>query len=45
MNANFGLLPPLDRTVRDKRRKRELLAERALAATEAFVTELGIGPS
>jgi len=45
MNANFGLLPPLDRTVRDKRRKRELLAERALAATEAFATELGMEPS
>jgi len=37
-------LPPLDGTVRDKRRKRELLAERALAATEAFAAELGIGP-
>ncbi|MBE0595475.1 MAG: methylenetetrahydrofolate--tRNA-(uracil(54)-C(5))-methyltransferase (FADH(2)-oxidizing) TrmFO, partial [Gemmatimonadales bacterium] len=36
MNANFGLLPPLDRTVRDKRRKRALLAERALEAMEGF---------
>jgi len=30
MNANFGLLDELDAPVRDKRRKRELLAERAL---------------
>ena len=36
MNANFGLLPPLDPPVRDKRRKRERLAERALAAVERF---------
>ncbi len=31
MNANFGLLDELAERVRDKRRKRELLAERALA--------------
>ncbi|HET7553956.1 MAG TPA: methylenetetrahydrofolate--tRNA-(uracil(54)-C(5))-methyltransferase (FADH(2)-oxidizing) TrmFO [Gemmatimonadaceae bacterium] len=31
MNANFGLLDELGERVRDKRRKRELLAERALA--------------
>ena len=31
MNANFGLVEGLDREVRDKRRKKELLAERALA--------------
>ena len=31
MNANFGLLDDLGERVRDKRRKRELLAERALA--------------
>jgi methylenetetrahydrofolate--tRNA-(uracil-5-)-methyltransferase len=30
MNANFGLLDDLGERVRDKRRKRELLAERAL---------------
>ena len=36
MNANFGLLPPLDSPVRDKRRKREALAERALVAMRAF---------
>jgi methylenetetrahydrofolate--tRNA-(uracil-5-)-methyltransferase len=31
MNANFGLVEPLAEAVRDKRRKKELLAERALA--------------
>jgi methylenetetrahydrofolate--tRNA-(uracil-5-)-methyltransferase len=31
MNANFGLLDELPERVRDKRRKRELLAERALS--------------
>ena len=31
MNANFGLLDDLGERVRDKRRKRELLAERALS--------------
>ena len=34
MNANFGLLDELDPPVRDKRRKRELLAERALRTLE-----------
>src|SRR5260370_541616 len=32
MNANFGLLEPLDPPVRDKRRTPQLLAERAAAA-------------
>lgn len=36
MNANFGLMDDLPERVRDKRRKRELLAERALAALEAW---------
>jgi methylenetetrahydrofolate--tRNA-(uracil-5-)-methyltransferase len=36
MNANFGLLPPLDPPVRDKRRKRALLAARALDAMDGF---------
>ncbi|HWP71714.1 MAG TPA: methylenetetrahydrofolate--tRNA-(uracil(54)-C(5))-methyltransferase (FADH(2)-oxidizing) TrmFO [Gemmatimonadaceae bacterium] len=31
MNANFGLIDPLEMEVRDKRRKKELLAERSLA--------------
>ena len=36
MNANFGLVEPLDANVRDKRRKKELLAERALADMAAW---------
>jgi methylenetetrahydrofolate--tRNA-(uracil-5-)-methyltransferase len=40
MNANFGLLPPLPATVRDKQQKRQLLSERALAAMRAFVDAL-----
>jgi methylenetetrahydrofolate--tRNA-(uracil-5-)-methyltransferase len=31
MNANFGLMDDLETPVKDKRRKKELLAERALA--------------
>jgi methylenetetrahydrofolate--tRNA-(uracil-5-)-methyltransferase len=36
MNANFGLVEALDHEVRDKRRKKELLAERALADLRAW---------
>ena len=36
MNANFGLLDELPSPVRDKRRKRELLADRALRALEEW---------
>ena len=37
MNANFGLLDDLEEKVRDKKRKRELFAERALADMRAWV--------
>ena len=37
MNANFGLLEPLERPPRDKQKKKEQLVERALAAMDAFV--------
>jgi methylenetetrahydrofolate--tRNA-(uracil-5-)-methyltransferase len=36
MNANFGLVDELPVRVKDKRRKKELLAERALAQMEAW---------
>ncbi|MDQ3810736.1 MAG: methylenetetrahydrofolate--tRNA-(uracil(54)-C(5))-methyltransferase (FADH(2)-oxidizing) TrmFO [Chloroflexota bacterium] len=36
MNANFGLIDDLPERVRDKRRKRELISERALAAMDAW---------
>ncbi|MGH7408582.1 MAG: methylenetetrahydrofolate--tRNA-(uracil(54)-C(5))-methyltransferase (FADH(2)-oxidizing) TrmFO [Candidatus Methylomirabilales bacterium] len=41
MNVNFGLLPPLPRTLRDRRKRAEALAERALAALEAWRPFLG----
>ncbi len=43
MNANFGLLEPLERAPRDKQKKKELLAERALAHMDEFAAGLGIG--
>jgi len=39
MNVNFGLLPPLERRLRDKQHKNLALAERALSALEQFKTE------
>ena len=42
MNANFGLLDELEVAVRDKRRKRELMAERALHALDEWSTASGI---
>ena len=41
MNANFGLMEPLDPPVRDKFKKKEVLAERALRELGLFVQELG----
>jgi methylenetetrahydrofolate--tRNA-(uracil-5-)-methyltransferase len=34
MNSNWGIVPPLEEKIRDKREKQRLLAERALAALE-----------
>jgi len=39
MNANFGLLPPLERRVRDKRERNRQLAERALDAMRTFARD------
>ena len=36
MNANFGLLPPLERKVRSRRERYALLSDRALTAMRAF---------
>jgi methylenetetrahydrofolate--tRNA-(uracil-5-)-methyltransferase len=44
MNANFGLLEPLERAPRDKQKKRERLVERALADMERFAGEIGVSP-
>lgn len=37
MNANFGILPPLENTVRDKKLRYASLARRALKSIEEFV--------
>ncbi len=42
MNSNFGLLDPLEEPVRDKVRKRALLAERARAHFAAWMEASGI---
>ena len=42
MNANFGLLDPLDPPLRDKDAKKRRLAERALAAVDAFANDLAV---
>lgn len=39
MNANFGILPPLDRIVRDKAERKRLMAERSLIEVEKFKKE------
>ena len=43
MNANFGLLEPLDPPVREKAKKKEQLVERALADLDAFAARLAGG--
>ena len=42
MNANFGLLDPLERPVKDKQKKRELLVERALHDIDIFARGVGV---
>jgi methylenetetrahydrofolate--tRNA-(uracil-5-)-methyltransferase len=42
MNANFGLMEPLENPPRDKFKKKELLAERALREMGVFAQELGV---
>ena len=42
MNANFGLLDDLAKPERDKRKKRELFAARALADIESWRVEHGV---
>jgi methylenetetrahydrofolate--tRNA-(uracil-5-)-methyltransferase len=45
MNANFGLLPPLETPVKDKRVKREALAARALDMMQRFAAAFGPTPA
>jgi methylenetetrahydrofolate--tRNA-(uracil-5-)-methyltransferase len=42
MNANFGLLDDLPVTVRDKKKKREMFAERALAELKGWIEANGV---
>lgn len=41
MNANWGIIPPLQAEVRDKKLRREMMAARALASFEAFLKDAG----
>jgi len=41
MKANFGLLPPLERRVRNKRQRYKLYAERALSDLDAWLRSVG----
>jgi len=41
MNINFGLLPPLEERIKDKKIKNGLIAERALLALEKFREKIG----
>lgn len=45
MGANFGILPPLDPPIRDKRARYEALAARALAAIDAFAAANELAPA
>jgi methylenetetrahydrofolate--tRNA-(uracil-5-)-methyltransferase len=45
MNSNWGLVDALETSVRDKKRKREVLAERAQAHFVAWMAEHGIEPA
>lgn len=42
MNANFGLVDELAAKVRDKKKKRELISERALSDIRAWISEAGV---
>ncbi|MBB3125872.1 methylenetetrahydrofolate--tRNA-(uracil-5-)-methyltransferase [Paenibacillus rhizosphaerae] len=42
MNANFGLLPKLEKKIRNKKEKNEALANRALETINAFIKEAGL---
>ena len=37
MNANFGLFPPLEKRIRNKKEKNEVIAQRAIDALRSFV--------
>lgn len=43
MNINFGLLPPLEYRVKDKKQKNSLIAERALSSLKKLIEKLDNG--
>ncbi len=45
MNANFGLVDDLPNPIRDKKRKREMIAERALATMTDWSRSIGESPA
>ncbi|NPA32883.1 MAG: FADH(2)-oxidizing methylenetetrahydrofolate--tRNA-(uracil(54)-C(5))-methyltransferase TrmFO [Aquificae bacterium] len=42
MNPVFGLLPPLEKKVKDKRKRKELMAKRALESVERWIEREGL---
>ena len=40
MNANFGILPPLNVTVKDKKERKRQMAERSIKEMESFRQEI-----
>lgn len=42
MNANFGLLPKLEKRIRNKKEKNEALANRALESLHGYINETGV---
>ena len=40
MNANFGILPPMNRIIKDKKERKHALAERSLSAITDFIKEI-----
>ncbi|MBR2871660.1 MAG: methylenetetrahydrofolate--tRNA-(uracil(54)-C(5))-methyltransferase (FADH(2)-oxidizing) TrmFO [Clostridia bacterium] len=42
MNANFGILPPLGKIVKDKSERKRLMAERSLEHINLFIKEMNI---
>lgn len=42
MNANFGILPPLGKIIKDKSQKKHAQAERSLACVQEFIKEINL---
>jgi methylenetetrahydrofolate--tRNA-(uracil-5-)-methyltransferase len=40
MNANFGILPPLNKVIRDKAERKRQVAERSLRSVAEFIKEI-----